>query len=103
MTETTEVVDAVDEAATPSKEEQEAKRYVKRLKRFYMQAVWAGVLVGFLFIINMLTNASYWWFLWPAFGFGIALAAQAISLFGLGDLFGADWEEREMAKRLNKK
>lgn len=102
MTETTEVVDAVDEAATPSKEEQEAKRYVKRLKRFYMQVVWAGVLVGFLFIINLLTSTEYWWFLWPAFGLGIALAAQAVSLFGFNDMFGADWEKRQVEKRLNR-
>lgn len=103
MTETTDIVEESEATAKPSREEREAKRYVKRLKSFYMQAVWAGVLVGFLFIINLLTSTSYWWFLWPALGFGIALAAQAVSLFGLGDLFGADWEEREMAKRLNKK
>ena len=103
MTETTDVTETVEEGTKPSKEEREAKRYVKRLKSFYMQAMWAGVLVFFLFLINMMTSASYWWFLWPALGLGIALAAQAVSLFGFGDLFGPDWEEREIAKRLNKK
>ncbi|MGB0921495.1 MAG: 2TM domain-containing protein [Alphaproteobacteria bacterium] len=103
MTETKEMAETTERTRTPSREEREAQRYVKRLKRFYMQAVGAGVLVVFLFIVNIMTSPSYLWFLWPALGFGVALAVQAVALFGLNDLFGPEWEERQMAKRLNKK
>ena len=93
-----EIVEQTEEL---SQEEQEARRYVRRLKILYKQAALYGVLTLMLFFINLITSTSYWWFVWPALGFGVALAIQALPLFVFNNLFDSDWEAREIEKRMN--
>lgn len=48
-------------------------------------ATWAAV-NGFLFLIWLITSpGGHPWFLYPAGGWGIALAIQAVGTFGGGD------------------
>ena len=71
-----------------------ARTRVKELKGFYIHAA-TFVLVNIgLFLINLLTGGS-WWFFWPLIGWGIGLGAHAVNVFGIGSTLGQDWEERK--------
>lgn len=50
------------------------------------------IVIGMLFIINLVTSRDSWWFLWVAFFWGIGLAFHAFDLF-IG-------ENKELARRL---
>ncbi len=79
--------------------EERAQRQVVRMRRFYRTLTWYGSLIGFLFVINMLTTPFTWWWYWPALGLGIPLAFQALRVFNPVDrLLGHDWEERKLAE-----
>lgn len=83
-------------------EEFKVFRHVRRIKKFYMQLMTYVAVIGFLAAINLLTAPHQIWFVWPAFGWGLALAIQAISLFDILPFFGADWEKRQVEKRLGR-
>jgi 2TM domain len=42
-------------------------------------------------------------FYWPMFGTGIGVAITGLVLLGIGGLFGADWERRQMEKYLRRR
>jgi hypothetical protein len=75
--------DSVDPASdtSPPQFKTEAERLAYRRARmraaaetgFYLHLMWYGLVIGFLFFINLFTG-RYPWFLWPAafWGFGIA-------------------------------
>lgn len=48
-----------------------------------------------LFIINLLSDAGNWWFLYPLGGWGIGLATHGLFTFGFYGI-GAEWEERKI-------
>jgi hypothetical protein len=82
--------------------DQEQQRYqraharVRALKDFYTHAT-AYVLVNIgLFVINLVTGGS-WWFYWPLIFWGLGLGVHALSVFGFagGGPWGRDWEERK--------
>jgi class 3 adenylate cyclase len=52
-----------------------------RWPRFYRSAAQAGVVITFLFAINMLTDRSDFWFQWPTLGILLVLGFRAISIF----------------------
>src|SRR3712207_2692429 len=69
---------------------------VQVLKDFYTHAT-AYVLVNIgLFVINLVTGGS-WWFYWPLIFWGIGLGVHALSVFGFaGDgPWGREWERSE--------
>jgi signal transduction histidine kinase len=71
----------------PFKTEQERQAYERARKRaaaeagFYVHLMWYGTVIGFLFLINLMTG-SYPWFLWPAIGWGFGLASHFSAVFG---------------------
>ncbi|RDW19747.1 2TM domain-containing protein [Oceanobacillus chungangensis] len=78
-----------------------AKKRVQNLKGFY-QHLLSYILVNImLFIINMVTDASHWWFIYPLMGWGIGLIAHALSVYSDG-FMGADWEERKIKEYMEK-
>lgn len=83
-------------------EEREARRYVKRVKRFYNHLGVYAVIILFLFLINIMTSPGYLWFFWPALGWGVGVAMQAVRVFGVQGLLGKDWERRQVEKRLKR-
>lgn len=88
---------------TLSPEESQALDYVGKLKSFYISlTVYVGVIVS-LACVNLLTDPSYLWFLWPALGWGIGIAFKAFSVFGKSGFLTADWEKRQVEKRLGRK
>ncbi|MGO1118264.1 2TM domain-containing protein [Rhodovibrionaceae bacterium A322] len=94
-----------DTQAAPelSSEEQEAMEYVRDIKGFYNHALQYGLVMVGLTIINLVTSPGYFWVIWPALGWGIGLAIHGLSVFEIVNLFGDDWEKRQIEKRLRRK
>ncbi|MBT8413658.1 MAG: 2TM domain-containing protein [Boseongicola sp.] len=58
-----------------------ARRRAKAKFDFYVHLVVYLVVIGMLFAINLISWTGYWWFLWPALFWGVALAFHAASAF----------------------
>ena len=92
-------------AATDQQRAQEewlAMRHVRKLGRFYRQLVLYVTIITVLVVINAFTQRHYWWVVWPAFGWGLALLLQANRLFQWVPFLGPDWERRQVEKRLKR-
>jgi hypothetical protein len=82
---------------------EEARRYVRRKRIFYMVlGIWIALSLMW-FVIDMTDDSSSVWFYWPMLGSGIGVALTGIVLLGIGALFGADWERREIDKYLRRR
>ncbi len=50
---------------------------------FYVHLMWYGIIIGFLFIINLLTTPfGYQWWMWPALGWGFGIASHFAAVYG---------------------
>jgi 2TM domain len=78
-----------------------AQHYVKALKGFYIHAVVFGCVMTGLAVINLLTKTELWVH-WPLLGWGAALVIHGISIFAPIRFFDADWEKRQVERRLQK-
>jgi 2TM domain len=82
---------------------EEARRYVRRKRIFFtVLAIWIALSLMW-FLIDMRDDSSSVWFYWPMLGTGVAVAITGIVLLGVGGVFGADWERREVDKYLRRK
>jgi hypothetical protein len=82
---------------------EEARRYVRRKRIFFtVFAIWIALSLMW-FLIDMRDDSSSVWFYWPMLGTGIGVAITGIVLLGVGGLFGADWERREVDKYLRRR
>ena len=69
------------------KAEEERQAYERARRRaaaeagFYVHLMWYGTVIGFLFLINLMTT-GYPWFLWPALGWGFGLMSHFSAVFG---------------------
>jgi transcriptional regulator with XRE-family HTH domain len=77
--------------------------HVKDIKDFYSHLINYGIVVGAFFILNLITSPNYIWAWWIAIGWGIGVISHALSIFDVINFFGADWERKQIEKRLNKK
>jgi signal transduction histidine kinase len=72
------------------KNDAERQTYERARKRaqaeagFYIHLMWYGIIIGFLFIINLMTGGfgGYPWFLWPALGWGFGIASHFAAVYG---------------------
>jgi 2TM domain len=55
------------------------------------------------FTLDMLTGTEDLWFYWPVLGAGLIVAVIGIAMFGIGGLFGADWERRQVDRYLQRR
>ena len=78
-----------------------AKKRVKEIKGFYTHLL-IYVAVMILLIVFDLRDGGNYWFYWPLLGWGIAIVAHAINLFGLGGFLGWDWEKQKIQEEMNK-
>ena len=76
---------------------------VRRIKRFYLHLIRYGVVITLLAVINLVTSPQYLWFFWPMLGWGIGIAAQALTTFELVPFLGARWEREQVEKHLGRK
>jgi len=77
--------------------------HVKDIKDFYSHAINYGMVVGAFFIFNLIISPDYMWVWWIAIGWGIGVICHALSVFEIINVFGTDWEKRQIEKRMNKK
>ena len=86
----------------PSDSVEEARRYVRRKRIFFtVLGVWIALCLMWFFI-DLADDSSSWWFYWPMLGTGIGVVITGIVLLGIGGLFGADWERREIDNYLRR-
>jgi hypothetical protein len=82
---------------------EEARRHVRRKRIFFMVlGIWIALSLMW-FAIDMTDDSSSVGFYWPMLGTGIGVAITGIVLLGIGGLFGADWERREIEKYLRRR
>ncbi len=91
---------AASDTPNLSEEEQNAMEYIRDIRGFYIHAVQYVVIIAVLAVINLVTYPDYLWFLWAALGWGIGVAVHGLSVFEIVNLFGDEWERRQVAKRL---
>ncbi len=75
---------------------------VRKLKGFYVHLAQYVVVIALLALINLVGQPGYLWFVWPALGWGIGLAAHAASVFDIFPFLNGDWEKRQVEKRLGR-
>ena len=49
---------------------------------FFVHLMWYGIIIGFLFIINMITTPGALWVQWPALGWGFGIASHYAAVYG---------------------
>jgi len=79
----------------------EAKKRVRKIKKFYTGLIMYILFISFLGLLNYyLDGWEYPWFLWAAFGWGIGLFFQAMDAFQIFSGFGKEWEKRKIEEFL---
>ena len=79
-----------------------ARRRVKELKGFYSHLIVYLVVNIFLAVLNFIVLPDHLWFYWVAFGWGIGVIINAVSVFGGGGFLGHEWEEKKMKELMEK-
>jgi hypothetical protein len=81
----------------------DARRHVRRKRIFFsVLGIWLALSLMW-FLIDLSDDSSSYWFYWPMLGTGIGVAITGVVLLGVGGLFGADWEQREVDKYLRRR
>ncbi|MCG9753838.1 2TM domain-containing protein [Shewanella insulae] len=95
---------AIEERLQPmSNDERAAIEYVKEVKGFYSNLVTMAIILPLLYLLNLMTSPGYMWIWWVVLGWGGGLVLHAISVFEPFNLFGANWEKRQIEKRLKRR
>ena len=81
-----------------------AKKKVKAKKGFYQHLMAYAIINSFLFVLNIITSASYLWCVFPLLGWGVGLAFHYVEVFGIPgfDILSKEWEDREMERELKR-
>jgi hypothetical protein len=83
--------------------QEEARRFVQRKRRFYTILIVYLALSLLWFTLDMLTGTDDLWFYWPVLGAGLIVAVIGIAMFGIGGLFPAGWERRQVDRYLERR
>jgi hypothetical protein len=78
----------------------EARRWVRKLRGFYILLATAAGVIALTATVKLLTTPDRLWFLWVVFGFAVAIAFSALNLFGRNLWLGSEWERRQIDRRL---
>ncbi|MEZ6002402.1 2TM domain-containing protein [Hyphomonas sp.] len=82
--------------------EKEAIEHVKNVKAFHMNWTSFLVILPLLYILNIQLSPEFMWVWLVALCWGAAIGLHALVIFGMFSLFGAEWEQREFRKRMNR-
>jgi hypothetical protein len=74
----------------------EARRQVRRQRILYTILAIYAVLSLMWFAIDMADGTENLWFYWPMLGTGVVVAITSVVLVGVGGPFGAEWEQRQI-------
>ena len=84
-------------------DESQALQQVRDIKGFYSHLLKYAIIVGGLFILNLVTSPGYIWAWWVAMGWGIGVVSHGLSVFEVFDFFGPKWEKKQVEKKLGRK
>lgn len=79
-----------------------ALAHVRKIKTFYVHLTQYVVVIAILAAINLVGYPEYLWFVWPALGWGLGVAAHGAAVFEFIPFLGADWEKRQVEKYLGR-
>ena len=86
-----------------TQDERDAMEYVRDIQGFYTHLVQYAVVMVLLVGINLWTSPGFFWAIFPAIGWGLGVAVHGLSVFEVINLFGRDWEKRQIEKRLRRR
>jgi sensor histidine kinase YesM len=75
-----------------------AKKRVEQLKRFYGSLISYCIVIPILVFINLRFSPQYYWFWFPAAGWGFGLLMHAFKVYG----YSSNWEKRKIQEILKK-
>jgi transcriptional regulator with XRE-family HTH domain len=84
-------------------EEALAFSQVRKLKGFYLHLAQYVIVNPLLLGINLWTHPEYLWVRWVALGWGIGVLFHGLRVFERFSPFGAEWERKQVEKRLGRK
>lgn len=87
--------------ALPDKEQRVIEE-IRQLKNFYVHLVLFVVIIGGLAALDYFVTPDDLWIQYVIMGWGGGLIIHAIYLFGIGQSFGKEWEQREFEKRMRR-
>jgi transcriptional regulator with XRE-family HTH domain len=90
------------EKTTEARKEEEAFRYVYKLRRFYIRVILFVPASLLLLGINFLTTPNRWWSVWVIGIWAGILLIRAAILFGNAKIFTPEWELSQVEKRLGR-
>jgi len=89
-------------------EDLENSKYVKaverveKLKEFYQNLASYCLVIPFLIFINLRFSPGFYWFWFPAFGWGIGLFFHFLEVNNYNIFLGRNWEERKIKEMMDK-
>lgn len=92
----------IDHAAGLTQDEELALAQVQEIKQFYLRLIQYAVVVLILAAVNLTTSPRYYWFLWVALFWGLALVFQGLRVHDRIPYLNADWERRAVERRLGR-
>ncbi|NVK21891.1 MAG: helix-turn-helix domain-containing protein [Kangiellaceae bacterium] len=84
-------------------EEAKAIEQVKELRGFYIHLLIFLVMIPAAWIFNLTATPKVLWAIWPTLGWGVGLIGHAIGVLDIPFIFGAEWEKKQVEKRLGRK
>ncbi|RZJ65791.1 MAG: histidine kinase [Flavobacterium sp.] len=79
-----------------------AQKRVEEIKGFYGNLASYIIFMGGLMALNLITSPEYFWFLWPAIGWGLGVAFHGMKVFNYMPFLGNDWEEKKIREIMDK-
>ena len=83
-------------------QEQDVFKEVRKLRGFYLHLMKYVIVNLGLLVINLIFSPHTLWFYWVMLGWGLGLLSHAFRVFRPAWMLGADWEKREVEKRLGR-
>lgn len=84
------------------KQEEEAFKHVRRLRRFYIHVYQYVIVIIALLAVNLIVTPHRMWVFWVMFGWGLALLLHASRVFRPSWFLGPQWEREQVEKRLGR-
>ena len=79
-----------------------AQKKVEEIKGFYANLFSYVIIITVLAILNLSTSPEHWWFLYPAMGWGLGVAAHGMSVFNYMPFLGSGWEDRKIKELMER-
>ena len=83
-------------------QEQEAFKYVRNLRRFYLHLSKYVVITLALLAVNLIFAPQHLWVWWVIGGWGLGVLLHASRVFDTNSFLGPAWERQQVEKRLRR-